>query len=87
MEDQTQEEIMKQIRITAFFEDSGETRPPEDRADALDAIRLRILQLNEVMEGLDDIQARAALMMALLSSSRMYESLNNEHEELLEVGK
>jgi hypothetical protein len=26
-------------------------------------------------------------MMALLSSSRMYESLNNEHEELLEVGK
>jgi hypothetical protein len=87
MEDQTQEEIIKQIRITAFFEDSGEIRPPGDRADALDAIRLRILQLNGIMEELDDIKARAALMVALLSSSQMYEGLNNEHEELLEVGK
>jgi hypothetical protein len=87
MEDKTQEEIIKQIRITAFFENSGEIRPPEDRADALDAIRLRILQLTGIMEELDDIKARAALMMALLSSSQMYEGLNKEHEEMLEVGK
>ena len=87
MKEQTQEEIIEQIRIAAFFEDSGEIRSAADRADALDAIRLRILELNKLMEDLDDFQAHAALMMAMLSSSRMYESLNNEHEELLEVGK
>jgi hypothetical protein len=87
MDDKTQEEIIKQIRKAAFFEDSGEIRPPGDRADALDTIRLRILHLSEMMEELGDVQARAALIMALLSSSQMYESLNNEHEELLEVGK
>ena len=87
MKDQTAEEIIEQIRITAFFEDSGEIRCAADRAEALDAIRLRILSLTEVMDGIDNIQARAAIMVALLSSSRMYETLNNEHEELLEVGK
>jgi len=87
MKEQTQEEIMEQIRIAAFFEDSGEIRSAADRADALDAIRLRILELNKMMDVLDNVQARAALMMALLSSSQMYENLNNEHEELLEVGK
>jgi hypothetical protein len=39
------------------------------------------------MEDIDDVHARTALMMALLSSSQLYESLNNEHEQLLEVGK
>jgi nucleotide-binding universal stress UspA family protein len=87
MKDQTAEEIIEQIRITAFFEDSGEIRCAADRAEALDTIRLRILSLTEVMDGIDNIQARAAMMVALLSSSQMYENLNNEHEELLEVGK
>ena len=87
MKEQTQEEIIEQIRIAAFFEDSGEIRSAADRADALDAIRLRILELNKIMDDLDDFQAHAALMMALLSSSQMYENLNNEHEELLEAGK
>lgn len=81
----TEEEIIKQIRQAAFYEDSGEIRSPADRADALDAIRLRILDLTNVMDALDSVQARAALMMALLSSSQMYENLNNEHEKMLEV--
>jgi hypothetical protein len=87
MENQTKEEIAKKIRQAAFYEDSGEIRIPSDRADALNAIRLRILELSEMMEGIDDVHARTALMMALLSSSQLYESLNNEHEQLLEVGK
>lgn len=81
----TEEEIIKQIRKAAFYEDSGEIRSPADRADALDAIRLRILDLTNAMDALDSVQARAALMVALLSSSQMYENLNNEHEEMLEV--
>lgn len=82
------DKLIEQMRTIALFdEDTLEPLPSDKRADNLDAIRLRILEMFESFENLEEIKLRLIFGLTLQQVSDTYLDINREHEELLAAGK
>lgn len=87
MENKT-DKLIAEMRTTALFnKKTKEPLPPDERADNLDAIRLRILEMFDSFENIDEIKLRLIFGFTLQQVSDTYIDINREHEELLAAGR
>lgn len=87
MENKT-DSLIAEMRTTALFDEkTQEPLPSDKRADNLDVIRLRILEMFEAFENIEEIKLRLIFGLTLQQVSDTYLDINREHEELLDAGK
>ena len=86
--DNKTDRLIAEMRTTALFDEkTKEPLPSDKRADNLDVIRLRILEMFEAFENIEEIKLRLIFGLTLQQVSDTYIDINREHEELLAAGR
>jgi hypothetical protein len=74
-------------KATLFDEKTGELHSSEERAENLDTIRLKLIELGEVLENLDGLQERMIFVATFTRVVETYLKIAKKHEDLLDDGK
>jgi hypothetical protein len=85
----TQELEVKLLEAVLYNEETGELHTPEERAENLDAIRLKLIELGNAFEKMDDISIgiRMVYIQTFIRVTETYLGINEKHEELLDAGR
>lgn len=85
----TQKLEVELLEAVLFDEKTGELQPPDERAQCLDVIRLKIVELGEMLENMEEmpLHLRAIFFQTFVRVTETYLGIVEKHEEFLEEGK
>lgn len=85
----TQELEVKLLEAVLYNEETGELHTPEERAENLDAVRLKLIQLGNAFENMEEtsLGLRMVYIQTFIRVTETYLGINEKHEELLAAGK
>ena len=90
MEDlRTQELEVQLLEAVLFDEKTGELQPPEERAECLDVVRLKLVQMGKAFEDMEDmdLQVRVLVAATFIRVVDTYLGISQKHEEFLAEGR
>lgn len=85
----TQELEVKLLEAVLFDEKTGELQSPEDRAESLDVVRLKLVEMGKMLEGMEDMAMpeRIILLSTFMRVVETYLGIAEKHEEFLAEGR
>lgn len=89
MELNTQQLEVQLLEAVLFDEKTGELHPPDERAQCLDVIRLKILEIGEMFDDMDEmaLHLRVIFFQTFVRVTETYLGIVEKHEEFLAAGK
>ena len=85
----TQELEVKLLEAVLFDEKTGELQSPEDRAESLDVVRLKLVEMGKMFESMEDMAMpeRVILLSTFMRVVETYLGIAQKHEEFLSEGR
>lgn len=85
----TQELEVQLLEAVLYNEKTGELQPPEARAECLDVIRNKLVDMGSMFEDMEDMSMQMRVLMAQTFSRvvETYLGIVEKHEEFLEEGR
>ena len=85
----TQELEAQLLEAVLFDEKTGELQPPEERAECLDVVRLKLVQMGNAFEEMGDmdLQVRVLFTSTFIRVVETYLGIAQKHEEFLAEGR
>lgn len=89
MELNTQQLEVELLEAVLYDEKTGELQPADERAQCLDVIRLKIVELGGMFEDMDDVplHVRVIMFQTFARVTETYLGIVEKHEEFVAAGK
>lgn len=85
----TQELEMQLLEAVLFDEKTGELQSPEDRAECLDVVRLKLVEMGKMFDDMEEMEMhiRLLLISTYIRVVETYLGISEKHEEFLADGR
>lgn len=89
MELNTQQLEVQLLEAVLFDEKTGELQPPDERAKCLDVIRLKIVEIGEIFDDMEDmaLHLRVIFFQTFVRVTETYLGIVEKHEEFVAEGR